>query len=594
MRKRILTNYIVTIILSALITGALASYYIKNIYIGEKEDKFQTNILLIENNLIKNYNNEKNINFYKLAQELSVNTNTRVTFIDVEGWPIADSINNSIIFKKENINQEFRNAINGELDIVRRYSIEAGDVFFYLYSTPMYVGDKEVVLRLGETYDEIDNIIDGFLGYLGVSTLVGVCIAILLSYISINKIIKPIKELTKASKEIAEGNLRVNVDVKATDEIEELALNFNIMRVKINNNMEKIREKNIEMDAILSSLQDGIIALDLNQKILLANTSVNEILSINKIIELGEGITEVLRELEDIGKIVSSINNSIEYYGESRICNNTKVISITTYPIVDKEQLEINTGTLIILRDITSIRNLENMRKIFVANVSHELRTPLTSIAGFAETLKIKELDEINKMKALNIIGLETERLKTLINELLYLSKIESIKADRIENEIDLKECILGVIRLLDPQIKHKNIQIHLELIDNLNTIKSDQDLFTQMLINLIENSIKYNKKDGLVSIIVSNYNNGIKLSIEDEGIGIPVEDKEWIFSRFYRVDKSRSNSVEGSGLGLSIVKHIVLNFKGTIEVESELGKGSKFIVVIPGSGRQSLNKIKI
>lgn len=582
MRKRMLINYIITILLSALITGALASYFIKDIYIREKQQKLQTNISLIEDNLEENYKYDEDINFYRLTQELASKTNTRVTFIDLEGHPIADSVNNSIIFKKQSFNQEFTNAINGELDIVRRYSIEVGDVFFYLYSTPMEVGEKQLVLRLGETNDGIDIIIDRFIKYLALSTLAGVCIAIFIAYISINKIISPIKELIKASKTIAQGDFSKDVTVNAKDEIQELAWNFNIMRSNLDSNIAKIREKNIEMNAILSSLKDGIIALDLNKNILVLNKSVNEILCINRQIELGENIRQILGGLNNKNEIIRNINNFYSYYGEDKICDGTKLISLTTYPIIDEEYSEIITGTLIIIKDITEIRKLENVRKDFVTNVSHELRTPLTSISGFVETLKTKELEEKNKIKALNIIGIETERLKTLINELLDLSKIENIKKISINKDININECILEVINLLSPQINSKNIRLDLKVEDSLISIKGDKELFRQMLINLIENSVKYNKDYGLVSIEVSNFNNGIKLIIEDDGVGIPKEDQEAIFNRFYRVDKSRSNNVEGSGLGLSIVKHIVLSFNGTIHVESKIEQGSKFIITIP------------
>ena len=582
MRKKMLINYIITILLSALITGALASYFIKDIYIREKQQKLQTNISLIEDNLEENYKYDEDINFYRLTQELASKTNTRVTFIDLEGHPIADSVNNSIIFKKQSFNQEFTNAINGELDIVRRYSIEVGNVFFYLYSTPMEVGEKQLVLRLGETNDGIDIIIYRFIKYLALSTLAGVCIAIFIAYISINKIISPIKELIKASKTIAQGDFTKDVTVNAKDEIQELAWNFNIMRSNLDSNIAKIREKNIEMNAILSSLKDGIIALDLNKNILVLNKSVNEILCVNSKIQLGQSINQLLNGLINQNEIIDNISNFNSYYGESSICNDTKLISLNTYPIIDEEYPETITGTLIIINDITEIRKLENMRKDFVTNVSHELRTPLTSISGFVETLKTKELEEKNKIKALNIIGIETERLKTLINELLDLSKIENIKKISINNDININECILGVINLLSPQINSKNIRLDLKVEDSLISIKGDEELFRQMLINLIENSVKYNKDYGLVSIEVSNFNNGIKLIIEDDGVGIPKEDQEAIFNRFYRVDKSRSNNVEGSGLGLSIVKHIVLSFNGTIHVESKIEQGSKFIITIP------------
>ena len=242
----------------------------------------------------------------------------------------------------------------------------------------------------------------------------------------------------------------------------------------------------------------------------------------------------------------------------------------------------IKNGQLLIIRDITSIVKAENMRKNFVANVSHELRTPLTSIIGFVETLRIKKLDEKNKEKVLDIIELETEKLKKLINELLILSKIESIKEVRDLSKVHIVDDVYEVLKLLEPQIKSNNIDFELNIEDKLNPINGDKDLFRRILINLVENSIKYNNTGGYIKVNISNYQKGIKLVVEDNGIGIPEEDLPSIFERFYRVDKSRSINREGTGLGLAIVKHIVLYFGGSIEVDSKLGQGSRFTVKLP------------
>jgi two-component system phosphate regulon sensor histidine kinase PhoR len=222
------------------------------------------------------------------------------------------------------------------------------------------------------------------------------------------------------------------------------------------------------------------------------------------------------------------------------------------------------------------------MRKDFVSNVSHELRTPLTSIGGFVETLKIEELDDKSKEKALDIIELETERLKTLINNLLRLSQIESIENVKHFVNINVKDDLYEIINLLQHQAEKKNINITVDIEDKLNTINGDRDWFRLIAINLIENSIKYTKENGYIDVNLHNYNSGIKLVIEDNGIGIPEEDIPRIFERFYKVDKSRSNTIEGSGLGLSIVKNIVKLFGGSIKIESQLGKGSKFTVFLP------------
>lgn len=582
MRKRILTNYIIILILSALITGALAFYFIKSSYIENKEEKLLTNIILIEQQLSERYKSAKTVNFYKLAQELSFKTKSRVTFMDDKGWPIADSINNSIIFERQALAQEIRHALRGELSIVKRYSTEIGDKYFYLALPPIKIGVNQVILRLGDSYDEVDHIIERFLLYLMIATFIGLCFSIVISYFSIGKIIKPIKELINASKLIAEGDFDNNIIVDTKDEIQQLSLSFNQMAKKLKHTINQIKEKNLEMNAVLSNLQDGILALDIDRNIILVNKSVNKILELDREIRVGEDIREILGNLEHIDKIEKSIISSKIYYDEIEIFSNSKIISLTTYPIEDENQPEIQTGTLIIIRDITSIRNLEKMRKDFVANVSHELRTPLTSIGGFVETLKFKELDEKNKAKALDIIEIEVNRLKRLINELLNLSKIESIKELKEQTEINIENIIYEVLGLLELQVKDKNINIEIKIDDNLNNINGEEDLFRQMIINLIENSIRYNNHYGEININITNFEEGIKLIIEDNGIGIPEEDIQWIFERFYRVDKSRSNNIKGTGLGLSIVHHIVSYFGGTINIESELSKGSKFIIVLP------------
>lgn len=251
--------------------------------------------------------------------------------------------------------------------------------------------------------------------------------------------------------------------------------------------------------------------------------------------------------------------------------------------IIQREnQSEDKIGTLIIIRDITSIRKLEKIRRDFVANVSHELRTPLTSISGFVETLKIRELDAKNRNKVIDIIEFETERLKRLINNLLELSEIESIKTTKPLTDIDITDDVNKIVELLTPLSDKKEIKIRLNIEEGLNTIIGNKDWFRLILTNLIENSIKYMEVKGNIRINVSNHNSGVKLVIKDNGIGIPEEDLPRIFERFYRVDKSRSSIVEGSGIGLAIVKHIVILLKGTIEVRSKLGEGTCFIVLLP------------
>lgn len=583
MRKRILVNFIFILLVSAFISGALAFNFIKSSYIKSKEEKFLSNINLIKNTLNDNGDKLREKDFFRLSQNLSSQTGSRVTFIRSDGTVIADSINNSIIFQNIKSKPEYRYAIKGEKQVIQRYSIETGNKFFYLAMPPVKVGELEIILRLGDDYQEIDHIIEKFLMYTIVANFIGLFFAIIIGYISTDRIIKPVKELTDITKLIADGNFNNRVEVNAEGEIKELSISFNQMIEKLEYTIDEIRDKNMKLDAILASMQEGLIALDQEHKVILINNSAKKILNIDDKIKIGSHVKEVILDSKITREIEKSLDENCELDKEIKVGgDNEKIIHLSMSIIQRENQSEDKIGTLIIIRDITSIRKLEKIRRDFVANVSHELRTPLTSISGFVETLKIRELDAKNRNKVIDIIEFETERLKRLINNLLELSEIESIKTTKPLTDIDITDDVNKIVELLTPLSDKKEIKIRLNIEEGLNTIIGNKDWFRLILTNLIENSIKYTEVKGNIRINVSNHNSGVKLVIKDNGIGIPEEDLPRIFERFYRVDKSRSSIVEGSGIGLAIVKHIVILLKGTIEVRSKLGEGTCFIVLLP------------
>ena len=233
-------------------------------------------------------------------------------------------------------------------------------------------------------------------------------------------------------------------------------------------------------------------------------------------------------------------------------------------------------GKVIAVQDISDIKRLENMRSQFVANVSHELKTPLTSIKGFTETLKYVE-DEETRKKFLDIIEKEADRLGRLINDILILSKIESDISGE-EDEFLPNKVVDDVINMVKVLADNKNITIELDE-RNYDLLFGDKDRFLQLVLNIVENSIKYSNEGSTVKISSFTKGDNYNLIVEDNGIGIPKEDIPRIFERFYRVDKARKSG--GTGLGLAIVKHIVKTFNGNIKVESVLGVGSKFIIQI-------------
>ncbi len=232
--------------------------------------------------------------------------------------------------------------------------------------------------------------------------------------------------------------------------------------------------------------------------------------------------------------------------------------------------------------DITNIKKLEQMRTEFVSNVSHELKTPLTSIRGFIDTLKDGAInDPAVADKFLEIIDIEAERLSRLINDILQLSEIESMKQDQNSEMFELKPLADEVISILQITAEERGVNLEAS-IDETIKMKADKDKIKHLLINIIENGIKYNKEKGSVILSAEQKESSVIISVRDTGIGIEKEYLDRVFERFYRVDKGRSSELGGTGLGLSIVKHIVNLYKGSINVKSEPGQGTEFIVKIP------------
>jgi two-component system phosphate regulon sensor histidine kinase PhoR len=236
---------------------------------------------------------------------------------------------------------------------------------------------------------------------------------------------------------------------------------------------------------------------------------------------------------------------------------------------------------VVILYNTSQIKKLEQIKKDIVQNVSHELRTPLTAIKGFIETLE-DEIDE-NKKYYLEIIKRHTDRLINIVQDLLLLSKLEENQASLLLADVDLKTLVDNVLVLFSQRLKEKRLYLNVHIDEDITQLKGDPFKLEQMLINIIDNAFKYTDEGG-ISINISRDSGLVRFEIRDTGIGIPKEHLERIFERFYTVDKSRSRKLGGTGLGLSIVKHIVLLHKGSIKIESQPGKGTKFIISIPAN----------
>ena len=391
-----------------------------------------------------------------------------------------------------------------------------------------------------------------------------------------------LKGFMKISQKVSKGELHSRIDTSARGELGQLARNFNFMMETMESTIEEVEYKHLQLTSVLKSISHGILVTDIDGNIILINDEARRMIkSKSPGVEEGKNIKQII----DVEPILEGIIENIgkkESQRKNLNLENEVVYKLKIDPVYLQNSKNAIIGSIVNIEDITEITKLENMRKDFVANVSHELKTPLTSINGFVETLIINEnIDADKRNRFLGIIKKESDRLKRLIEDILLLSSIES-KTSILKERVVLFEVFKEVYEIVNYIATSKDIEISYKFIDEKTVLEANGDYVKQLLLNLIDNAVKYTAPGGKVTVNQYTENNNIVIEVIDNGVGIPKEDIDKIFQRFYRVDKARSRAVGGTGLGLAITKHIVNSLKGSITVESELNIGSKFIVTIP------------
>ncbi len=332
-----------------------------------------------------------------------------------------------------------------------------------------------------------------------------------------------------------------------------------------------------KIQAILTSLVEGVIILDLDGRVIVANHVAERIFHTPRGALVGKNMQAIS---PNNGELVAMVDEAVsggkETFAETMLGTHNQVYRVVVRPVKDDSgQME---GTVVVFHDVTDIRNFAQVRSEFAGNVSHELRTPLTSIKGFVETLLDGAMANADTCRRfLNIIDAETDRLSRLIEDLLTLSSIESKEKLISPKPVNLAQSIRTVINMLGPQISEKDLMVKFIYPPDMPCVHADEDLLGQVLINLLDNAIKYTPVRGVVTMRCRERESRIVITVTDTGVGIPEESIPRVFERFYRVDKARTRSQGGTGLGLSIVKHIVESHGGQVFVKSEVGKGSTF-----------------
>lgn len=515
---------------------------------------------------------------YSDAGRLGINESRNYYVFDVNTGVYIDGsepLLGSLIEKTPNL----ITALNGEIG--RAIDTQSS---FMDYAYPVFDGTEGYVIYIRDDKSEVVSIIESIFWNVLQALGWGVAISLIFGFFLSRNITRPIVMLTRRAEKLARGEEPESGGnaKKAVDEIGILSDTFNFMSRELFHTLEQIESEKTKMETILVNLTDGVIAFDLEGKIIHINPAAKKMLYIfnPQIVEFNLFFQDLKANIH-LGDIIYLERNKTF---ERTIVLNTKVLRAYFAAFradTGKENEKIG-GVVVALQDITRQKKLDDSRREFVANVSHELRTPLTTIKSYAETLLDNADPASMETTFLNVICSETDRMTRIVKDLLTLSRLDHGKETIKLDKINLKELISGIIEKLSLSIGEHNHKVTFRTTTELPPLIGDRDKIERVLINIVSNSIKYTPDGGLIEIFAGRVYNEIYIKIKDNGIGIPKADIARIFERFYRVDKARTRAAGGTGLGLAIAKEIVEAHGGKITIQSEIDVGSEVIITLP------------
>ena len=412
--------------------------------------------------------------------------------------------------------------------------------------------------------------------FMGIYILASVGIGIF----AVKKMLTPISDFVKNAGELSgteDFKTKYLPDGQDNKDANEFVSAFNMVTTELNENLNEVKKQKMQIETILQHMTDGIIAFDLEGKITHINPAAITFL-------------ELQEEDNNFEKIFNKINIEMNLEkliyledwtsSEQNIQISDRFVNIFFAPFKDSNDKA--AGVMALIQDVTEHVKLDNMRKEFVADVSHELKTPITSIMGYADTLLESEYDKETQDRFLKVIAVEARRMAKLVTDLLTLSRYDNNNVKIERTEFDLGELVKKCQEKLEIEIAKKHQHVECFVTANVPLVHADKYGIERVVLNILSNSIKYTKEDGNIKIYVGFVYNDAYIKVIDNGIGIPAEDLNRIYERFYRVDKARTREMGGTGLGLSIAKEILDQNGGSIDIRSEEGKGTEVVIRIP------------
>lgn len=485
---------------------------------------------------------------------------SRITLIDSQGKVLYDSVADQSSMENHMEREEVKEALTEGVGKASRTSYTlAEDTRYYAKKT----ADGNIVRISTSHYSQLGLLLDT-MGMIVITVAVLIVLSVFISYRVARAIIKPVNDIDLDNPDISENY----------EELGPLLHRIHQQNNRIKRQMENLRKSREEFNIITQNMSEGLIIIDKDGEILTYNRSAAEMLDAGAGRQI-EGSVLKLNRSEPFRKAVSEAlegNNSQVYLTEGE-----STYEIISNPVREEEQV---TGAILIVMDVTEREKGEKLRREFTSNVSHELKTPLTSIYGVSDMLASGLVKSEDVAGFAGTIKEESARLISLIDDIIKLSRLDESTVPHETEIIDVCGSVHDVVSRLSGKASENNVELSFE--GEPSEIKGVQHILDEIVYNICENAIKYNRPGGFVKVSVRNESDESLITVADNGIGIPKADRERVFERFYRVDKSHSKQIGGTGLGLSIVKHGVIFLGGRINLESEEGVGTVITVGFP------------
>ena len=508
-------------------------------------------------------------------------TGARITIIDPYGKVLADSQEDPAKMDNHTGRPEISEALEKGAGRAIRYSATIGHDMVYLAIRQQAGDGSPLIIRYAVPLDRLADALAGFRSGLWAASLAILVLAGGVSLLYHRALAARIDRLKAFSHRIANGDFRgLPVDRKG-DELADLTGTLNQTAAQLDATIRTLTGERNQSAAVLSSMAEGVVVIGPNQRVIFCNAAFRKAVNIENTAWEGRPVVEVIPNADLLGYIELVRTGGATVTSELVVGSvRTKSFAVTVTPILSNGAAA---GAVMVLHDITELRRLERARRDFAANVSHEFKTPLTAIQGFAETLLGGALeDEENSRRFLQIIRDNAVRLGRLTDDLLKLAQIEAGKLELQLQSLAIREVIAPCLETTRPQADQKKIVLEADYSPDLPAVKGDAVSLQQALQNLIDNAVHYSPPGGRILVRAYIEGSNLVISVSDHGPGIPKTEQERIFERFYRADAARSREAGGTGLGLSIAKHLVEAHKGRIQVQSEVGVGSTFSILLP------------